>query len=174
MPPVSNLRQQAIEVITDFRNQNRSDLLKAIFDLRHDAHIGDKPVLYPLLEHSDDGVVASALYSLFEVYNERSELLPLIKKLAWGDRRDCGEMPIQSMAISILSRLARSDPQVIKQLREIAEEPSIAECPRKNAWQSLADLYGVEWTRNDSSEMIMDPESVASEAIRNRIRDAMR
>jgi hypothetical protein len=173
MHTVSKLRQQAIETITDYRNQNRSDLLKAIFDLRHDARSDDKSLLYPLLEHSDDGVVASALYSLFEVYNEKSELLPLIQKLAWGDSRDCGEMPIQSMAILILSRLAKSNPQIIDQLREIAEDLSIGECPRKDAWQALAGLYGVEWFRSNSTEMIMHPESEASEAIRKRIRVAM-
>jgi hypothetical protein len=173
MATVSKLRQQAIETITNYRNQNRSDLLKAIFDLRHDARNDDKSLLYPLLEHSDDGVVASALYSLFEVYNEKSELLPLIKKLAWGDSRDCGEMPIQSMAISILARLAKSDLPIIDQLRAIAEDHGTGECPRTDAWRSLAGLYGVEWPRSNSTEMIMDPESEASEAIRRRIRAAM-
>lgn len=173
MATVSKLRQQAIATITDYRNQNRSDLLKAIFDLRHDARSDDKSVLYPLLEYSDDGIVASALYSLFEVYNERSELLPLIQKLAWGDDRDCGEMPIQSMAISILSRLAKADSQFISQIWEIAEDPSISECSRERAWQELADIFGVEWNPSNTAEMIMDPESEASEAIRKQIRDAM-
>ena len=173
MNPDPKLRQQALATINDQQNRNRSDLLKAVFDLRHDARKEDKTLLYPLLEHADDGVVASTVYSLFEVYDEKTELLPLIRRLAWGDERDRGEMPIQFMAISILSRLAKSDPEIISQLREIAEDPRVSECPRTSAWQALADLYGLEWDRSYASEMIMDPESEVSEAIRRKIRNAM-
>jgi hypothetical protein len=167
------LRQQSLEVLKDYKRRNRSEMLKAVFDLRHNAKNGDEAILFPLLEHPDDGVVASTLYSLFEIYGQQVELEPMIRRLAWGDNRDCGEMPIQSMAISLLSKIGRSDYIAQEQLKQIAEDVSASDVPRKLAWQCLAELHGVEWLPQYSEEMIMSPESDESERIRESIRRTM-
>jgi hypothetical protein len=169
-----NLHQRALGVIRQHKRHDRADLLKAIFDVRHDAMPGDETLLYRLLDESgDDGVVASALDALFEVFGQETRLTPLIQKLAWGDNRDCGEMPIQCLAICLLARCANSSPELLLQIRAIGENQEMAECPRKEAWQQLASVFGVDWFRDWTAEMIMDPTSDKSEQIRIRIRAAM-
>ena len=74
----------------------------------------------------------------------KSELTPLIQRMAWGDERDCGEMPIQSMAIGLLARLGDDCPSGHKQLRKIAENPETNEMASMEAWLALADLNEVE------------------------------
>ena len=53
---------------------------------------------------------------------------------------------LRQQAIEVITNYrewAKSNPKVIEQLRGIAEEPGIAECPRKDAWQALADLHAL-------------------------------
>ena len=125
------------------------------------------------MNHQDDGVVASVLYSLVNVFDEIPNLTSLIRRLAHGDERDTGEMPIQSMAIILLAQTANDDIAALGELLQIAQDTATAEVPRKQAWQCLADIYGVEWLLQYSEELIIDPESSRSEEIRNIIRNAM-
>ena len=41
------IRRQAIAIIRDYSSRNRSELLKAVFDLRHNAELGggQRPVI---------------------------------------------------------------------------------------------------------------------------------
>jgi hypothetical protein len=165
-----SVRKGALEILQQPEGKARSKLLKAIFDLRHNGVSGDESILFPLLNHEDDGVVASTLYSLWEVYGRADELVSLVRDLAWGDDRDTGEMPIQCMAISLLSRLAKDDFEVRIQLQEIAEDSEIALIPCMRAWEALAESYGAPWQHDYADELVLRPDSEASEAIRSQIR----
>src|SRR5262245_29784776 len=169
----NSTRERAIAIIRDCANRQRGDLLKAVFDLRHNALPGDERLVYPLLDHPDDGIVASALYSLVEVHGQLSHLVKRVYDFAWGDPRDSGEMPIQSEAIRILAECAKADLAVAAELCRIAEDENVSDVPRKDAWQFLAGLFGVEWLPSYSTEMIMNPMSQQSEEIRTRIRQAV-
>lgn len=169
-----DIRRQAISVIQSAKDRSRSELLKALFDLRHNAERGDETMLYPLLEHADDGVVASALYSLYWVHDQKRQLRKTIGRLAWGDPRDVEDMPIQTRAINLLGDYARADPVAHQELERIAECVDIVDVPRKAAWHVLADIHGIEWARADTEEMIARPDSEKSEQIRERIRRAIR
>lgn len=170
----SKNRIQAISILKNCTIHDREQIIKAIFDVSHDPKHGDEALLLSLLDHLDCGIVAYALYYLFEFYNQKEQLLPLVQQFAMGDERDNFEMPIQSQAIRLLSLQAKSDPKIVALLTMIAEDPSVNEVPSKNAWLSLAEIHGVEWTRRDTEEMIDYPDSETSEAIRAKIRNAMR
>ena len=174
MAEISNPRKSALKIIQNQEQYDRAQILNAIFDLRHSATLGDEAFLYPLLQHPDDGIVASVLYSLVNVYEKRTELEGLLRQLAWGDERDCGEMPIQSIAISSLSQVAKQNYEILHQLQEIAESLSVSDVPGERAWKELATLFGVEWKKGYTAEMIQDPDSEESERIRDLVRAAMR
>ena len=166
-------RAWAIETILACRIDDRANLLKAVFDLCRNAKLGDDQILYPLLDHPDADIVASTLHGLFEVFQHKAQLKSAICALANGDPRDSWEMPIQTMAVNCLGKLAVSDPESFRYLLQIAENRDFAEVPHKRAWQCLAELANAEWRSTDSEDMIMDPDSEASESIRCRIRAAI-
>lgn len=145
-----------------------------MYDIRYNTGEGDEAVLYPLLNHPDDGVVASALFTLWHSYDVRADIAPTIRRLAWGDERDQMDMPIQTMAINLLSANAKSDSSALEELRTIAEDSSTSDIPRTTAWQRLAEQFGVEWLPEYSEEMIMSPESETSGEIRQIVRRAIR
>lgn len=163
-------RDMAIVVIGESAQRSHTDLHNAILDLRRNPTRGDESLLYRLLDHEDAMVVSATLFALCEVYGQREQLKNVICQLAAGDERDSFEMPIQTTAISQLATLARKDQQALQQLVAIAENPKVSETPRKRAWHYLAELHGIPWTREDGDEMLISPESIASETIRNRIR----
>jgi hypothetical protein len=169
-----DIRKRALRILNNQENESHTSIHNAIVDLRRNALKGDERYLYTFLNYDDAMVVAATLYTLFEIHNQKVELRDLIEKLAVGDVRDDMEMPIQSMAISLLSRYGIKDTAAIALLLEIAESQHIAEVPRKNAWQKLAEIYNVDWSRQDADNMILYPESDASEQIRKRIKNAMK
>jgi hypothetical protein len=164
------LRDKAIKILNECKHHDRASIFKAIFDLDHNAKLGDEKYLYPLLEHTDDGIVSNALYALYEVFEQKVELDSLVRKMAWGDERDCDEMPIQTMAIRRLCEIARKDSTALEQLKLIAEDDTVYDCPRQQAWHCLAELFNVEWYPKFTEEMIMSPQSNNSELIRESIR----
>lgn len=170
----SKLRSEAITILKNYWIYDRDKIIKAIFDVSHHPKHEDVSIMLDLLEHSDCGIVANALYYLFQFYDQKEKLLPLVQQFALGDERDSFEMPIQSQAIFLLSGQANSDPKILSLLTSIAEDPSMSECPRTEAWRALADIHGLEWIRSYSEAMIQDPDSETSEAIRANIRKAMR
>lgn len=170
----SKLRREAVTILKNYRIYDRDKIIKAIFDVSHNPKHEDESLLLALLEHSDCGIVAYALYYLFEIYDQKEKLLPLVQQFALGDERDSFEMPIQSQAIFLLSGQANSDPKIVSLLTMIAEDPSMSECPRAEAWRALADIHGLEWIRSYREEMVQDPDSEASEAIRANIRKTIR
>lgn len=167
-------RRDILRVLSNINDYARGDVLKALHDLRYNTGDGDEVILNQLMEHEDDGVVASVIFTLWHAYGQRKLLEPQIQQLAWGDVRDSGEMPIQSMAITLLAEMAKTDSAAHEELKQIAEDQTTADVPRKNAWQFLAEMHGVDWSRDYSNEMIMSPESDTSESIRQQVRMAMR
>lgn len=167
-------RELVLRILKESGQHDRADLLKALYDIRYNTGDGDEAVLYPLLDHPDDGVVASALFTLWHSYDVRAEMSPTIRRLAWGDDRDQMDMPIQTMAITLLSEIAKSDSAALAELTAIAEDTKTSDIPRNRAWHCLADHFGVEWLSDYSDEMIMTPESDKSEEIRQIIRRAIR
>lgn len=170
---VRTIREHALQILLHHQTQSAAALYNAILDLRRNPRRGDERVLTPFLDHADAMVAAATLYALCEIHDQRDLLRPLIERLAAGDTRDDSEMPIQTTAISLLSRFGKKDARAVAGLTEIAESERTAETPRKRAWQKLAEMFGVEWSSADTEEMIMHPESDASVLIRTRIRRAM-
>jgi hypothetical protein len=168
-------RKKWIQILRKHDNYPANKVYEALFKLHHDPSPGDEELIYPLLEHKDPYVAKQALYALFEVYEHRKELRDIIFRLSLGDCRDECEMPLQCQAIYLLSELAASgDREAYERLWEIAEDPSMHESPRTRAWHELAKLHAVEWSDRDLEELIDDPFGEASEAIRHRIREAIR
>jgi HEAT repeat protein len=167
------VRKQALTIIDDRANRPSAEILKAIFDLSHNAEKEDEAVLYELLEHNDDSIVASAIFSLFNVFGLHERIKELIHTLALGDSRDRGDMPIQSTAIRLLGLMTKSDSQAYPRLRQIAESPLVGDVPKKEAWKCLADYHGLPWTRDESEILISEPEGDQAQKIRRRIREVI-
>jgi len=137
-------REQVLTILKKNDQHDRAELLKALYDIRYNTGDGDEAVLYPLLDHPDDGVAASALFTLWHSYDVRADIAPTIRRLAWGDERDQMDMPIQTMAINLLSAIAKSDSSALEELRAIAEDFTTSDIPRTTAWERLAEQFGVE------------------------------
>jgi hypothetical protein len=167
-------RENILRILKESGQHDRAELLKALYDIRYNTGDGDEALVYPLLDHPDDGVVASVLFTLWHSYDVRGDIAPTIRRLAWGDDRDQMDMPIQTMAITLLSEIAKSDSAALAELRAIAEDASTSDIPRKRAWQCLAELFGVEWLSGYSEEMIMTPDGTKSEEIREIVRRAIK
>lgn len=167
------VRERALHVLRCPENATRTVVHNAVIDLRRNAKHGDEAILAPLLNHSDPMVVAATLYTLCEVHNQQDALRSLLERLVRGDSRDSLEMPIQSMAVSLLASFGKNDKAAIATLRETGENCEMASSPRKRAWQELAALFDVEWHPKYTEEMLLFPESEVSEQIRHRIRMAM-
>jgi hypothetical protein len=167
-------REHILRILKESGQYGRAELLKALYDIRYNTGDGDEAVVYTLLEHPDDGVVASALFTLWHSYDVRAEIESTIRKLARGDDRDQMDMPIQTMAITLLSEIARSDSAALAELRAIAEDTTTSDIPRNRAWHLLAEHFGVDWLADYSEEMILRPESKKSEDIREIVRQAIR
>lgn len=165
-------RQRLLDTLENYEHHNDTELLKALYDIRYNTGAGDEVYIFRLFAHQSDAVVASALFTLWHAYGLRDAIAPLIKKFAWGDVRDCMEQPIQSMAVTLLVELAKSDPSAYDEVRAIAEDASVGECPRNRAWQGLAEIHGVEWLPRYSNEMLESPDSMESEQIRVLVRNA--
>lgn len=161
-------------ILKESRQHGKAELLKALYDIRYNTGDGDEAIVYPLLDHPDDGVVASTLFTLWHSYDVRADIESTIRRLAWGDDRDQMDMPIQTMAITLLSEIAKSDSAALAELRAIAEDTATRDIPRTQAWHRLAEHFGIEWLSDYSEEMIMTPESEKSEEIREIVRQAIR
>ena len=165
------VRQRAIEVIKNRGHYTATELYKAVFDLYHNPKYGDEDLLYPLLEHEDNWVAAGALYALCEVYGHRNQLRHLIFRLAHGDPRDVGDNQLQFQALCLLGSLAKEgDQDACDELWAVAENPTVNEFGREEAWYQLAALHGVQWNDGWTEEMIGNPVGEASEHIRQQIR----
>lgn len=168
-------RAAALNIIKGSGQHSHSDLLEALYILRYDAKPSDVWLLLPMLKNEDCMIVASVLYSLYEVYEHERDgkLKKLIYKFAQGDPRDFGEMPIQLQAIYFVQEWAEvGDVEAIETLWQIAENRQSADAPRTTAWEGLADLFEADWQSEDADTMFMNPESEESERIRKRIRSA--
>ena len=170
----NTIRERALRVLNNHESAAHTAIHNAVIDLRRNAESGDERILRPFLSHPDPMVVGATLYTLFEVHNQRDVLRPMVERFAGGDPRDDTEMPIQTMAISLLSMFGNRDAPAIARLLEIAENRETADAPRKRAWQKLAELFNIDWSRSDTDEILRCPESDASEQIRSRIRKAIR
>lgn len=167
-------RAEIVRVLKEAAYHDRAAILKALYDIRYNTGDGDEEILFPLFDHPDAGVVASALFTLWHSYDVRSTLEPMIRRFAQGDDRDEMDMLIQTMAIALLAEIAKSDSMALEQLKSLAEDIKTHYMPRLEAWQCLAEHYGVEWLSDFTEEMIMRPESEECEEIREKIRRAMR
>jgi len=172
----NNNRQHALHVLRDHVNHTHTAVHNAIIDLRRNDEIGDEKILRPFMNHYDSMVVAATLYTLFKVQDQRDALRPLIERIVTnGDEREYDDMdhPIQCTAITLLADFGKHDSAAVASILEIAENHITPETPRKRAWQKLAELYGMEWPLHATEEMILRPESEASEGIRSDVRHAM-
>ena len=170
---IDSKHDEAAAILSDPKRYTRQKAYNAVLDLRRNSPVpSDKALLEPLMAYDDDMIVAAVLYSLINVYGSPSEYRSQIMAQKGGDRRDTGEMPIQTQAIEGLSELAKTDSVALSELWKIAESTEVAECPRARAWHCLARHAKVEWDREDTETMVWDPNSEQSEQIRNRIRTA--
>lgn len=169
-----NNREHILEVLKTYSGRDRAELLKALYDIRYNTGKGDDAIIVPLLSHVDDGVVASAMFTLWHSYNARSLIEPLARKLSLGDERDRMDMPIQSMAITLLSELAGTDASARAQLLSIAEDENVNDSPRTCAWERLAYISAAPWKSEYTEELIMSPMSETSNCIRNGVRKFLR
>jgi len=165
-------RAHGLNVLRHLESHSWTDIHNAVLDVRRNPRPEDKALLEPLLEHEDPMVVAATLYALTHVYGTVEEYRDLIMKLAQGDPRDDGEMPLQREAIEDLADLASRDSDALELLWQIAEEPGKSEFAREIAWFCLAHHYGVEWQRSYSEALIWDPEGPKSREIQVLIRTA--
>lgn len=170
-------RQRALRLLSDHENESHTAIHNAIIDLRRNAERSDVRILQSFLSHYDPMVVAATLYTLYEVHNQKKELLPLVKQLAThGDVRESDDLdrPIQCMAISCLADFGRKrDVADVDTLVKVAENQTTPATPRVWAWEELAQLFGVQWTDGFGDELVFRPASEASDRIRNIVRKAI-
>lgn len=166
-------REQTLKILRNHAAESTSELLKALYDIRYTLEIGDEESVFPLLNNPNDSVAASALFTLWYPFSCRDVIEPIIRKWARGDARDVMDMPIQCMAIGLLSELARTDNACLTQLVAIAEDQSQSDMPRLKAWECLAEHFQVNWLGGYTTAMIFDPHGAAIEDIRELIRHAM-
>lgn len=171
----NQVRERALRVLEEHENASSSTQIhNAVIDLRRNAEKGDEKILYPFLDHPDAMVVAATLYTLFDVHSMKHQLRGLVEKLVGGDPRDDMAMPIQTTAISLLARFGREDASAVNMIALIAEQEMKNDAVDACAWKELAEMHGLEWLGKYTDELMMNPDSVESEEIRNRVRNAMR
>lgn len=166
-------RKEALDIIQNWENRTDIDVYKAVLDLRFDARHGDEALLYPLLNHDDEMVVAAALCSLIAVYDKQGELKRILFKFAEGDPRDTTEMPIQCAAIRFLADIAKTDQEAYRKIQQVAENVDTTEVPMARAWSVLAKLHGLKWEDKYSDIMIEDPNSEKSKELKKWVREAI-
>ncbi len=170
----NEIRKKALYILENYENaSSTTQIHNAVIDLRRNAIVGDERVLYAFLEHHDAMVVSATLYTLFEVHSQQQKLRELVEEMAGGDPRDDMAMPIQTTAITLLARFGKDDAPALKRIVEIAERKEKNESADACAWLELSTMHGVEWSGKYTDELMMNPESEASEQIRNRIRGAI-
>lgn len=167
-------RADAINVIKSRDTAHPIDLYKAIFALQRDPKPHDESLLEPLLNEKDEMVVSATLFALVNIYDQAKLLKEQILQMSKGDERDTGEMPIQAQAIESLAVLAEREPELRGKLLEIAEDESMAEAPRARAWQCLARLADLPWSRKFTEDLIFSPDSKLAEQIKEPIRHALK
>ncbi len=165
-------RAHGLSVLREIERHSPTEIHNAVLDVRRNPRPEDKPLLEPLLEHDDPMVVAATLYALTHVYDTVEDFRDLVMKLAQGDPRDDGEMPLQTEAIQDLADLASRDPDALELLWQIAEDAGTDECARESTWFRIAHLFDIEWKREYSEALIWDPDGPKSKEIMSRIRAA--
>ena len=171
---VSNsIRQRAIQLLHAHEHESPTAIHNAIIDMRRNAERDDEKVLSQFLDHYDPMVVAATLHTLCEVHDQRAALRSLLERLvAKGDSRESEDVdrPIQCMAIALLALFGSGDQIAVGKIVQLAENRHAADTSRACAWERLAQLFDAEWPRDAAEELMLRPESDASDHIRNCIR----
>ncbi|MCA9233434.1 MAG: hypothetical protein KDA57_22530 [Planctomycetales bacterium] len=170
----NHVRQRALRLLLDHEHEPPSVIHNAIIDMRRNAERGDENVLYQLLDHYDPMVVAATLYTLCEVHDQRATLRSVLEGLVVnGDTREIEDLdkPIQCMAINLLALSGKRDGVAVAKIIQVAEDRHAADTARACAWERLAQLFGAEWPRDATEELMLRPESDASDRIRTCIRN---
>lgn len=165
----ADTRERALSILCMPMEHSALTIHNAIVDLRHNAASGDEELLQSYLDFPDDMVVSATLFAMIHVYRHVPSLLELLLQFAEGDSRDSGEMPIQTQAIEGLALYAPDDHRALAKLLSVARSKATPEAPRARAWKCLADLFGVPWKSEYTYNMIWDPESESSQAIRDTV-----
>lgn len=165
-------RPSVIDALRDYRELDSRYLLPAIYVLREHPAPGDEALLYPLLDSTDDDVVAEALYTLCVYYEQFERLRPFIVQAAFGDPRDPDGFTIQRTAIELLGRLASHDQQALEVLWQVAENRKTSPYALADVWEWLAKHYRVPWSSKDYKLILWLGLTQETEPIRARIRKA--
>ena len=170
--PADDSHAAHLAVLRDAAVHDRVTVHRSLLKVYRDARRGDEPAVLPLVHHPASMVASAALYAGVEVYRRWEELKPVAEQFALGDERDDTEMPVQSMAIWLISRHDRSAPGVAR-LLAIAAEPAQPELVVVGVWRALALAYDAGWTAEDLERMTWEPDHPACRAKRAEIRAAV-
>jgi hypothetical protein len=151
-------------------------VVSAIQGLSHFAELDWEAVLLPLLDSHNKIIAGNALSALCNHYNQRKKLSEKITNYASTYLPEETDNELQFVAILQLEILATENSSFYKKLQEIAENYTSLQggsdtvLMNTTAWESLAKLSGINFSKGDKNELYLNPQSEGSDVIRSRIR----